>query len=254
MKKTYFVLSDIHSFYTIMMKSLFKNGFEIENKSHVLLLCGDAFDRGEESVEMFEFLKRMQSDGRLIYIRGNHEDLLKDCYREMLISANNKRVSDWYLNKIHFSNGTVSTIEQLCKPDNRFDVNVLKEKIEPVIDFIDSNCVDYYEIDDKIFVHGWIPLVKNWREAPFEEWSTARWTNGMLAWKCGNVEDGKTIICGHWHCSWGWSHLFQDRKEFPQKNRKDFKKSFEPFVQPGIMAIDACTSYSGIVNVYKFEA
>lgn len=65
--------------------------------------------------------------------------------------------------------------------------------------------------------------------------------------------DGKTIVCGHWHCSWGWSHIKQDRKEFPQKNQVDWKKSFEPFIDDGIIAIDACTAYSGLCNVIVIE-
>ena len=37
------------------------------------------------------------------------------------------------------------------------------------------------------------------------------------------------------------------------KNKKDWKKSFEPFVDDGIIAIDACTAYTGLCNVIVIE-
>lgn len=264
MKKTYFVLSDIHSFYTKMMDALTEKNFNIKDDSHIIILCGDAFDRGDESVEMFDFLKYMSSKKRLIYIKGNHEDLLLSCYNE-LISNNGEIESD----SVHYHNGTYKTVCDLCGINYNYylEVDLVKERISPLIDFIDNNCVDYYEIGDKIFTHGWIPcgyrylnryakeykFYPNWRKASAEDWEFARWINGMEAAKNGVVEPEKTIVCGHWHCSWGWSHLLQERKEFPPTNRVGWEKSFEPFVQPGIMAIDACTAYSGIVNVYVFE-
>ena len=82
----------------------------------------------------------------------------------------------------------------------------------------------------------------------------ARWLNGMDMWRNpANRVDGKTIVCGHWHCSWGWSHIRQERKEWPQKNRKDWLLSFEPFIDNGIAAIDACTAYTGNVNCIVVE-
>lgn len=63
------------------------------------------------------------------------------------------------------------------------------------------------------------------------------------------LERSKTIVCGHWNCSWGWSHILQKRKEFPNNSRKEWEKSFEPYIEQGIIAFDACTDYSGIINV-----
>ena len=63
----------------------------------------------------------------------------------------------------------------------------------------------------------------------------------------------KTVICGHWHCSWGWSVLRQQRKEFPPMNRTNWQESFEPFIDDGIMAIDACTAYTKLMNIIVVE-
>lgn len=265
----YFCVSDVHSFFKELMAALDKAGFEKDNPEHALCVLGDLFDRGDETVQVFEFVKNLNSQNRLIYIRGNHEDLLKDCVNE--IHAGRTPSSH------HFSNGTVKTICQFCG-QNEWIVydptwrDKICESMQPVLDFIDENCINYAEIGDYILVHGWIPESINkketstylwgglenkggiynplWRQANESDWKESRWLNGMNQWYQGIIEPNKTIVCGHWHCSWGWSHIRQKRKEFPNKSRKNWEKSFEPFIDDGIIAIDACTAYSEKVNVF----
>ena len=55
-------------------------------------------------------------------------------------------------------------------------------------------------------------------------------------------ENGKTIVCGHRHASYGHSKLEGMGTEFG----KD--ADFSPYIAPGIIALDACTAHSGIVN------
>lgn len=250
----YFCVSDIHSFFKELITALDNAGFEKDNPEHILCVLGDLFDRGNETVQCFEFIKELNAQNRLIYIRGNHEDLLNECVEEI---RSNRTPSSH-----HFSNGTVKTICQFCNESERIVYNpAWRDKIcnvmQPVLDFIDENCVDYAEIDNYILVHGWIPSfsdLDDFRNADKSVWEQARWLNGMDMWlNPRNRIEGKTIICGHWHCSWGWSHIRMERKEFPQKNRKDWEKSFEPFIDNGIIAIDAATATTGIVNVLTLE-
>lgn len=63
----YFVLADPHSYYSIMIKALQEKGFDENDDNHKIILCGDAFDRGTQSLEMFEFIKKMQKKDKLIY-------------------------------------------------------------------------------------------------------------------------------------------------------------------------------------------
>ena len=251
-----FVVSDIHSYYDAMMDALITNGFNINDKSHKVVICGDLFDRGKQAVKCFEFATQMAAEGRLYYILGNHEELLFDCIND--IQCRNVR-------EHHISNGTIDTIMQFTGL-NYYDLlggwclDEMEVKMKPVLDFIINNTVDYAIFDDYIFVHGWVPsdpktrkVSDNWMDED-ANWTAARWENGMLAWHRGARIPGKTIICGHWHCSWGHSHLRLDRKEFPAKNRTDWQKSFEPFIDDGIVAIDACTAYSGFVNCYVIDA
>lgn len=250
----YFVVSDVHSFYSELMVALNEKGFEKDNKEHKLIVCGDLLDRGNETVQLFEFIKELNTQGRLIYIKGNHEDLLQQC----MDSIKNGQ----YIGRHHFYNGTVKTICQFCGQSEWiiYDPtwrNKICETMQPILDFINENCVNYAEIGDYVFVHGWIPSyehLNNFRNANEDDWYQARWLNGMDMWRNPkNRVDGKTVVVGHYHCSWGWSHIRQKRKEFPQKNQKGWEKSFEPFVDKGIIAIDACTAYSGIVNVLVVE-
>lgn len=248
----FFVTSDVHSFFSIFQQALLDKGFEIDNPEHKLIVCGDLFDRGDQTVELFEFVKSLGD--RFTYVTGNHESLLFDC------------MADIYAGRIpgrhHFSNGTIKTICQFCGQSEwiMYDPTwrtKICEVMQPVLDFISDNCVDYAEVGDYVFVHGWLPCYQgldDFRDATSEDWERARWNNGMDMWKNSKCRvEGKTVVCGHWHCSWGWSHIRQDRKEWPNKCRDDWRKSFEPFIDNGIMAIDACTAYSGLCNVVVIE-
>ena len=250
----FFVTSDVHSFFDELMVALNNKGFEKDNKDHILCICGDLFDRGEQSKELFEFVKELQAQDRLVYVTGNHESLLFDCMREIYRG----RVPDNH----HFHNGTIKTICQFCGQGEwiMYDPSwrdQICEIMQPVLDFISDNCVDYAEIGNYVLVHGWLPCYQgldDFRNATSEDWERARWNNGMDMWQNPRCRvEGKTVVCGHWHCSYGWSHIRQDRKEFPNKSRRGWEKSFEPFVDDGIMAIDACTAYSGICNVVVIE-
>ncbi len=150
----YFITSDVHSYFNELMASLKEKGFEIDNKEHKLVVCGDLFDRGDGTVPLFNFIKELCGQDRLIYVRGNHEDLLFECVDEIACG----RVPNQY----HFNNGTVKTICMFCGQCEWivYDVEWREKIVEimsPILEFIDKNTIDYFKIRDFIFVHGWIP-------------------------------------------------------------------------------------------------
>ena len=240
----YFVVSDIHSFFDEFKKAIDEAGFDPTNENHRLIICGDLFDRGSQPLELIRYLNTNVPDA--ILIRGNHEDLfIQMC----------ERGEPWMHD---YSNGTVQTAFDLTGVDNPWSfehrANVALDKVAPIF----KRMINYYETKHYIFVHGWIPCqieaigkyspVKdytyqpNWRHASAKEWENARWSNGMDCADQGVLEPGKTIICGHWHCSYG--HWLARESDYPDGLGADYS----PYYGDGIIAIDACTAYTGKVN------
>lgn len=133
------------------------------------------------------------------------------------------------------------------------------ERDEDVVKYLNS-LQSFYDDGENVFVHGWVAgrYIHSINEHTFQyenesEWEKARWLNGMDEWHRGNRVPNRTVFCGHWHCSWGWSHIDNKYKEFPQRTHEDFSKSFRPYIKDGICAIDACTAYSYKVNCVVVE-
>lgn len=257
--KKYFVVSDVHSFYDQMVEALNNAGFDYNNPDHILISCGDLLDRGPSPIQCLDFVNGLPDD-RKILITGNHEDLLRLC-----IDLSKLEEHDYH-------NGTAMTMYQLATQSQSKDGKIntgemfdLAKKNKKIKEYFDK-LVDYAEIEDYIFVHGWIPCYAStfkgrhtysfdpeWRSG---NWIIARWTNGMEAWHSGVVVRGKTIVCGHWHCSFGNSKYHNDGMEFPNRystNPEHRRANFNPFIDNGIVALDACTVYSKKINVFTFE-
>lgn len=254
----YYVTSDIHSYFTLFHKALADSGFFEDNEPHKLIICGDLFDRGEEALKLQNFIVDLLEKDQVILIRGNHEDLMLNL------------ISEWknedYYQYHHISNGTTNTVLYLTKSslDELYwhaDLVYTKLMETPFIKKILPAMRDYFETEHYIFVHGWISCSsekviygkkygsynKNWRNSDSKAWAEARWVNGMEAAHSGIIEENKTIICGHWHASFGHSKYNQDGGEF------DNNANFNPYYGKGIIAIDACTSFSKQVNCIVIE-
>lgn len=78
-----------------------------------------------------------------------------------------------------------------------------------------------------------------------ERGSLAEWYAGR---RTGDIVKDKTIVSGHWHCSWGHATFDEDS---PSEWGSD--AVFTPYYSKGIIAIDACTAYSGFVNCLVLE-
>jgi hypothetical protein len=110
--------------------------------------------------------------------------------------------------------------------------------------------LDYFETEHYIFVHGWIPCIRecrgysyytDWRNAGSNEWKSARWFNGMDA--AQTCMEEKTILCGHWHVSYGHAKYEQKGSEFGPD------ADFSPYFGSRVIALDACTAFSGKINM-----
>ena len=295
----YFITSDIHSFYTPFIEALEESGFDINNPEHILVVNGDLFDRGEETIKLLNYIKALPKERRIL-IRGNHEYLLID-----LLNKTYPQQHDW-------SNGTVFTCYHLYTnlyPKSELvrkykDVRALEKnwialmdwievqafnyvmelmltksmwtrmcneiKKSGIIDWIKSDeWVDYFEVGDYIITHSFIPLekrvstyfddrydiIENWRELKGYAWIDATWGCPYRLFDLGlfnkEIERGKTLVCGHWHCS--DFHLHYESK-YSIQGRSNYENSMnEIYYGDNLIAIDGCTVISGIVNVLVID-
>ena len=254
----YYVTADVHGFYIELMDALEEKGFFEDTEPKKLIICGDLFDRGNEAVQLQEFVLDLMKKDEIILIRGNHEDLAEQLLNRWHVKS--------YLESNHINNGTVDTVCQLTE-SSMIDIFDYPDRVgrdylkTPYIQKIVPAMVDYFETENYIFTHGWIPcrsehpgtnrakyvLTEDWRRADEYAWNRARWVNGMEAAHYGATEPGKTIVCGHWNTSFGHSRYEGKGGEF------DDESDFSPYYSEGIIALDACTSWSGIVNCIVIE-
>ena len=259
----YYVVSDIHGYYTYLEQALKNAGFFDEKEPCKLIVCGDLLDRGPEAKALVDFMIRLLEEDKLVYILGNHEDYFVRCLHEIATGRVFEIASGM---SVHYSNKTWDSMLQLSEMSeneaykNHYEL-MRRVRNSPFYKVLLEKGVDYFETPHYIFTHGWIPCridgVKpfqsyyydpDWRCADVDAWKKARWHNGIdLACKYRVIESGKIIVCGHWHTSYGHSHFEHRCSEWG----KD--ADFSPFTAEGIIAIDASTPNSLKVNCIVIE-
>lgn len=256
----YFTVADIHGHYDKFKIELERKGFDVENPAHKLVICGDLMDRGRQPEKLQNYIMELLVRDKVILVKGNHEDLVL----EMIENFTDYAYRIDYTH--HAQNGTFKTMLDLIHMGKANAINnpgrfkALARQTDYIKRII-PRMVDYFETENYVFVHGWIPCItekhiptnelqrktykynREWRNATKSDWVLARWFNGMdcaMKWKV--LEPNKTIICGHKPCDYGHEKYGNGKKE-----------NFNPFMSEGIIAIDACTVYSGKVNVVVIE-
>jgi hypothetical protein len=243
--KTYFICSDIHSFYDEWQKALNDSGYDKNNVNHILVILGDIFDRGKKPKDVYEFIKNIHVNRRIL-IKGNHEEILTDIVDKYNILKNKpltkySALFDSYFDTTDYYNGTVSTLCDLFGYDiNDIIHNPLtlqKQLIETfkasgLYNWLQSKeWLNFYETKHYIFEHCFIPLTNptvihiynqypnynlqynpNWRtEATPKELSESRWGCPWRLYSCGyfasEEKNNKTLVCGHWHTADFYEHL-----------------------------------------------
>lgn len=276
-KKKYFVITDVHSYYDEMIKALNKAGFDKNNPEHTLVHCGDLFDRGPKPKECLDYIMSIPKERRVL-IMGNHEERLL----QILDGWRCPDESDYH-------NKTMDTIIKFADAGTPKGYSQTKRRIDDAIYRCLQNqklneylreCKDYYETEDFIFTHGWIPMqefYRDWtradddqdtpdnstyyRTARPQEWEKARWLCGFHEWfgmtldhdRCNMKIPEKTIVVGHWHTSWAHSRYHGVGIEFASQGQSKNMCHFEPFIDTGIIGLDACTAYSGFCNCIVLE-
>lgn len=164
----YFVTSDIHGFYDVLIQSLDRAGFDRRDHNHHLIVVGDLFDRGKQSKEVLEYLYQLYQEDRCTIIMGNHDYFLLELFEE-----NIKRCQ---FNVLH--NGFEETLQSLSgmyhldkENDHRFlkYKEIIQEQYPYLESFIRS-LPPFYSLGKYVFVHGGLDGSRSdWINTPLKE-------------------------------------------------------------------------------------
>lgn len=254
----YFVVSDVHSFYTPFMKALDESGFFTCSEPRKLIICGDFFDRGGEALLVQKEISRLLDEGDTILLRGNHEDLMVD----MLEFIEETKGTDAVFNTNYRRNGTIQTLCDLTGSTGADIINDPQSVVDAMRETVAYTkifpaAIDYLETSHYVFTHGWIPCedanarlnfppvtFDDWRNANKNDWKCARWMDYLAGIEKNVKVPGKTIVCGHRSTRYG--NVTYNKIDNPDH-------VFDPFFYDGLIAIDATTVLSGKVNCLVLE-
>lgn len=235
-RKKIFVVSDVHGHYTLLKEALEKAGFQNENKNHLLVCCGDYFDRGSENLEVLKFFERLKHK---VLLRGNHEDLLLKLLQTGRVLPHN------------YINGTMATLENffgkysINPVDDTIDFSGKTRMVDRVCEFIGTTA-NYFETENYVFVHGWLPknglTVEARENAGEDDYEKARWVKWNEMYNGERPLPDKTLVCGHLPAF--YAARFDDTRE---ENDADI------FYGNGLIAIDAGTYTTNQINVLVIE-
>lgn len=284
-RKRYFISSDIHGYLDEWLEALGEAGFDRENPNHILVVCGDLFDRGAQPLEAYRFVKSLPRDRRIL-IRGNHEQLLGELARRgwpQEHDIHNHTLDTLYQlhglpgeseHSMGFYRDTIGKgmeygspeFERARKALDRERSSVYGGITLEVVDWIEGDeWVNYWETPGHIFVHSWIPVTTylrkdkwgsilkmgtsyrdDWRDASQAEWDSAMWGCPWKNARDGLNRTGKVIVCGHWHTSDFFNNLTGEKREI--YDCPVFRSE-----KYALIGLDACTAGSGRVNCMAME-
>lgn len=255
-KNTYFVFSDIHGEYNGLRRELKKAGYDSTNPRHKLISCGDAFDRGEESSKVYEYL----INNNAICVKGNH-----DCFLEEYLE---KGLDGEYVLFNILRNGLHATIKSFA-PNSFFEngENFSIGQYQTARQWIKTNRTRllpwlkslplYYETKNYIFVHAGIdPRYTNWKDTPedFMLWDIEH-SHVIL-----NNVGRKIVVFGHHHaaqvkerCEYEGKNYFTEPERWMSTKVYGNEDENSPIFIGNKIGIDGCTILTKTPNILVIE-
>lgn len=250
-----FAISDVHGHFKEMKSALIKNGFDENNNEHMLVVCGDIFDRGDESLQVYHYLKDLTDKGKAIVLKGNHEPFFINWLKGDNLPFNYLRngMSHTVDSFLERTDAFVSycLIDKNCELSQSafedFSEIARKEILENEPELLDwlENLPYYYETEHFIFTHASIDTdVEDWHKPyceyyGYRDWDACIWDDGsFFGLPIRNTD--KTIVIGHFDTG----HLRElhgigNCNDHSILTRNDNK----------VIALDACTILTKEVNV-----
>jgi serine/threonine protein phosphatase 1 len=173
-----FAVGDIHGAYERLVRLLARLPYRAGRDTLVFL--GDYMDRGGESRQVIELLCRLQDEGRVVALLGNHEHLLLEYHR----------TGDAKLLSFLRSLGVEASLESYGRDDLR-DLRTLSYMPERHRRFL-LNLSPYWETESYVFVHaGVVP------GRPLARHSPAQLCEGRDISHRSDDEFEKIVVFGH---------------------------------------------------------
>jgi serine/threonine protein phosphatase 1 len=144
----------------------------------LVITLGDYVDRGPDSYCVIEQLLALHRTGRLVALRGNHEEMMLNARKDPVKLTSWLECGGTQALRSYSPHGGPGSLEEV--PDEHWQ-------------FLETVCIDWHETDTHIFVHANVcPTL------PMDEQLTL-----MLRW--GTLDktrsaphcSGKVLVCGH---------------------------------------------------------
>ncbi|WP_236687173.1 metallophosphoesterase [Ornithinibacillus californiensis] len=185
-RKRVIITSDIHANLNLLKKLLAKVNFTQED---YLFINGDLCEKGPNSFEVIDFVKKLMSENKNVYVTKGNCDVVHryvlDGNEGILAYIRNRKYS--VLNEMMaLHNRSIDDFENLAELATFY-----QEEFPDVISWLES-LPDAYEIDEHIIVHAGIDNIDEWQETAVD---TALYTK---AFQEKEHQAEKTVIVGHW--------------------------------------------------------
>ena len=221
--KTYFIVSDIHAKFKMLINALKKSGFDIENEDHVILFGGDALDRGTEGDSVIRFFESMIEKKRIIGVLGNHDNFLLELINKNVSRVRMNMIFNGFDTTIQL--GTDNNVERLTSIELIEAGKNISKKYPVFINWL-KELPAYIEFNNHVIVHGFLDFsLKDWHDT---DKMFAIWERGYN--KKVPMKFEKTLIIGHTP-----NLIINDKSDIIYANKK--------------ILIDGGGAYGGKINI-----
>lgn len=251
--KEIYAVSDLHGHYDILKRNLKEAGYDENNENHLLVVCGDCFDRGFGNLEIYKYLKRLTDEGKAIVVKGNHDTMFQNyldgtsiSHFNWMYNGTDKTLDDFL--------GRTRAFESWCMLDKQCEMTygAFAEWIEEARKEINEEYPEllswlkslpyYYETSNYIFTHGMINgTCEDWRNPP-DGWERLTWAKPEDFFEPILNTEKKSCV-GHINCGLLRSIIGEEEDDNSIFTRPDGK----------VIGLDTCTVLTKKVNVLVLE-
>lgn len=257
--RSVYAVSDIHGHYDVLMEAIEHSSFDAGDEYDLLVVCGDMFDRGGQSLAVYEYLKGLWDNKRAVIIKGNHEQMFIDYLEGNNISPFNyirNGLDETFAEFLHQTKPfeTWCTLEDITNPTYgdfaewvghaREEINDEYPELLPWL----KSLPYYFETENYIFTHGAIDTeVEDWRHPCCvrygkTDWDALIWDDGSFFGKTIRNTD-KSVVIGHF----GTNHLRKIYDLYERCGENDYSALIRD--DSRVIALDSTVAISKKLNL-----